>query len=262
MQLALWDFPPADALEAAAQRLPFEVERRSGAVCLELAQAQQVDVALVPVIHALMAVDDLQLIPGGAVSTWAYPFIRIKLKHGLSCVSSLKVSSDYVQESFMARIILKEHYGQDVTIVPEGPADAHLLTGNASLALSDDPRALDLGQEWYEMAQYPMVWALYVCARETATPAMVDAIISLTKEAEIVAHEWGERSGSETNHFWAGSLRLRLDDVAMAGLTSIRDYLYYFGVTDELALLPLYESPEVPVSETIPGWAQESWNAP
>ena len=157
----------------------------------------------------------------------------------------------------MARIILKEQYGQNVTVTTDDSADAQLLTGDASRALADDSSALDLGQEWYELAQYPMVWALFACAREVATPTMVDTIISLTREAEEIAHEWGARSGSEIDRFWANSVRLRLDDVTLAGLTAIRDFLFYYGVTDDLAELPLYESPELSVSQAIPGWASQ-----
>ena len=262
MHLALWDFPAADALEAAARRASFEVERPTGADCLDLAESHQVDVALVPVTGAVLRANELQLLPGGAVSTWAYPFARLKLCHNLTRVTSLQAAPECVQESLMARIILKEHYGRDVTISPEGPADAQLLTGEASLALAENTNVLDLGQEWYELAQYPMVWAVYACARDTATPALVQAIISLTKEAEEIAYEWGGRSDSETDRFWASSVRLRLDDVTLAGLTSIRDYLYYFGVTPELTPIPLYAPPEMPVSEAIPGWAQGAWAGP
>ena len=44
--------------------------------------------------------------------------------------------------------------------------------------------------------------------------------------------------------FYREDLRLRLDDLAMAGLTEFRDYLYYYNITEEIPELPLYELPE------------------
>ena len=44
--------------------------------------------------------------------------------------------------------------------------------------------------------------------------------------------------------FYAKDLRLHFDDLATAGLTAFRHYLYYYNVTDDIPDLPLYELPE------------------
>ena len=50
-----------------------------------------------------------------------------------------------------------------------------------------------------------------------------------------------------------GGLDPRLDDLAVAGLTEFRDYLYYYNITDEIPELPLYELPEDWEDDEEPG---------
>ena len=257
MQLAFWDFPPTECLELAARTLSIETERQTVSGCVELLNQQQVDVALLPVTVAL-AVDGLEIVPGGAVSSWGYPFARMRVRRNLHQAGTLECTSEQGLEAFMSRVILKEHYGRDITLTSNGSADIKLLTGAASLDYADDPTTLDLGQEWYELSQYPMIWGLYVCLKETATDAMLEMLTTLTKEAEIIAQEWGTRSSSHADQFFGGSLRLRLDDVALAGLTAIREYMYYYGITKDLVPLTMFEPNEVAGHQEIPLWGQDT----
>lgn len=257
MQLAFWDFPPTKCLELAAKTLSIEAERQTVSGCVELLHQQQVEVALLPVTVALAA-DGLTIVPGGAVSSWGYPFARMLVRRDLQQAGTLECTSEQGLEAFMSRVILKEHYGRDIALTSHGAADIKLLTGAASLDQADDPTTLDLGQEWYELSQYPMIWGLYVCLKETATDAMVEMLTTLTKEAEIVAQEWGARSSSYADQFFGGSLRLRLDDVTVAGLTAIREYMYYYGITEDLVPLTMFEPDDVAGYQDIPLWGQDT----
>lgn len=257
MQLAFWDFPPTKCLALAARTLSIEAKRQTGAVCVELLRQRQVDVALLPVTVALAA-DELDIVPGGAVSSWGYPFARMRVRRDLQQAGTLECTSEQGLEAFMSRVILKEHYGREITLTSNGTADIELLTGAASLDQADDPATLDLGQEWYELSQYPMTWGLYACLKETATDGMVEMLTTLTKEAEIIAHEWGTRSSSHADQFFGGSLRLRLDDVTLAGLTAIREYMYYYGITEDLVPLTMFEPNDVTGHQDIPLWGQDA----
>ncbi len=258
MHLAFWDFPPTECLELAARTLSIEAERQTGPVCAELLRQRQVDVALLPVTRALAAADELDIVPGGAVSSWGYPFARMRIRRDLQQAGTLGCTSEQGLEAFMSRVILKEHYGREVALTPNSTADIELLTGTASLNQADDPTTLDLGQEWYELSQYPMIWGLYVCLKGTATDAMVEMLTTLTKEAETIAQEWGARSSSHADQFFGGSLRLRLDDVTVAGLTVIREYMYYYGITEDLVPLTMFEPNDVSGHQEIPFWGQDT----
>ena len=134
--------------------------------------------------------------------------------------------------------------------IQHGPADA--------LGLEQDPLVLDLGREWHELAHYPMVWALYVCARGAATPATVAEIRALAREAERVASTWEDRTSPAVHQFFARDLQLRLDDVALASLTQIGEYLYYYEQTRELNPLKVYDPPAMDPGEDTPGWAKDA----
>ncbi len=255
MRLAYWDFPPAECFEIAAQSLDLEVEKQSASRCADLLIQQQIDLALLPVIVALNSDSNFDIVPGGAVSSWTYPFAQIRIHQDLYQARSLKSGPNQMLEEFMAKVILKEHYGRQVRVVSEGEADVELLSKADSLDQLNSPEILDLGQEWFELAQYPMVWGVYCCLQGTGTDAMTQVLVELTKEAELAAQDFGLRSSSPEDLFFGESLRLRLDDVTIAGLTAIQEYMYYYGVSSELKSIPILKSEQV---QQVPWWGQDT----
>ncbi len=255
MRLAYWDFPPTECVGIAARSLGIEVEVQSASKCEDLLSEQQIDLALLPVTVALNSDSNFDIVPGGAVSSWAYPFAKIRIHHDLYQASSMKSASGQMIEEFMAKVILKEHYGLQVRMVSEGEADLELLSTDDFFGPVNDQEMLDLGQEWYELAHYPMVWGLYCCLKGTGTDAMIHALIELTKKAELVAQDFGLRSSAPKDQFFGESLRLRLDDVTIAGLTAIQDYMYYYGLTSELQAISILKSEQV---EQVPWWGEDT----
>ena len=255
MQLAFWNFPPAECLEVAARSLGTEVEKQSASICADLLQQKQVDLALLPVTTALSLADQFDIVPGGAISSWSYPFAQIRIHRGFQHIRTLKSMPNRILEEFMIKVIFKEHYGQQIQVTTSGDADVELLSEMDSLACGKELGVLDLGQEWYELAQYPMVWGVYCCLKESGSDPMTQLVAKLTKEAEIVAQNWGTRSSSVKDQFFGESLRLRLDDVAIAGLTVIHEYTYYYGITKDLQPLSIL-TPER--AQQAPWWGQDT----
>ncbi len=253
MQLAFWNFPPAECIEAAARSLRIQVEKQPASVCADLLRQKQVDMALLPVTDVLVSADEFDVVPGGAISSWHYPFVQIKVHRDIQQVRTLKSMPEKKLEEFMARVILKEHYGQQIQTVSRRDADVELLFETSSLAETEGLDILDIGQEWYELAQYPMVWAVYCCLKENGGEPMAQLLVRLTGEAEIIARNWGSRSSSPKDRFFGESLRLRMDDVAIAGLTVLQEYAYYYGITEELQPLSIRTPENV---QQAPWWAQ------
>ena len=255
MYLALWDRPPADCLRQAAQAQGLLVECHDAAKCFKLLLEEQVDVALLPTTLALACNEAITVLPEAAVSAWSYPFARLVLRHGIRRVESVGFSADSAQEVLMARIVLQEHYGRCPAFVPRPREELPFASDDAALligsAVPDDKAfgtIFDIGQEWYELAQYPMVWGLFVTLADAATPEMVATVKALARAAETLAGAWPDRP-----EFYAESLRLRFDNIAVASLTRIREYLYYYNVTNELGELPMYIVEEE--DENAPWWA-------
>ena len=251
MHVALWDFPPTDCLLVAAEAQMLEVEQAGAEACTRLLLERQVDVALLPSTVVLGSPDTFAVLPGAAISTWAYPFARIMLRRGLGHVGSVAYHGTDTIEALLTRIVFQEHYGLSPAFVVAREAsagallqateDASLLVGRDVPALPEVGVTLDLGREWYELAQYPMVWGLFVTLRELASPAAANAVIALAVEAERQATAGG--TSPMLRRFYTQDMRFRLDDLAMAGLTKLRDFLYYYKVTDEIADPTFYSLP-------------------
>ncbi len=262
MHLALWDIPPSRCLQAAASDVL--VERTSAEEALRLLEAHQVDVALLPSQTVLCQPGTFSVLPGVALASWSYPWAAIVLRCELAGVHSVAYPVTCTQEAFMARTVLREHYGLAPRFVPKSEEeDLHYAGEDASLVVGEDlpvpgRQVLDLGQEWFELAQYPMVWGLFATLRDAATPGMARSVVELVQAAEDVAVRWGnQEEAARVRHFYAESVRLRLDNLARAGLTSFADFLYFDGVVEARLPLPLYTPPGV----DGPWWAGTSPHA-
>ena len=241
MHVALWDIPPADCWAAAAGHLPVERARRPARLLLD----GYADLALVPTTEVLRDTDSYCVLPGAALSTWSYPFARLALASGLGHMPSIAVPPEAESEALVARIVLKEHYGIEPDFQRSGFHEARLLIGRAAAAWEGE--ALDLGQEWFECAGYPMVWAVWVMRPDEATPAALEILKSFVIEAEKSALALANADGvpSVVRRFWREDLRFRLDDLAVASLTKLREYLWYYGITKEVHALTVYEPPNM-----------------
>ena len=200
--------------------------------------------------------DVFDVLPGVALSTWKYPYAQLVLRRGMERIESVAYERPYTQEALVARIILREHYNKNPAFVsldgatPEvllhAEQDASLVVGPHAPMLQTEHVALNLGQEWFELVNYPMVWGLFATLKDTAAPVMVEVLMHAIRGAEQQRSVWVQaREMPPALHtFYREDLRLRLDDLAMAGLTEFRDYLYYYNITEEIPELPLYELPE------------------
>ena len=260
MHLALWDIPPVDflvsGLRAGAEMVPVEIERKDAQTCTELLLQELVDVALLPSLVVLSNTDVFDVLPGVALSTWKYPYARLVLRRGMESVETVAYERRHTQEAFVARIVLRDHYDKDPTFIPyddvapeallEAEEDASLIVGPHAPLLQTEHVALNLGQEWFELVNYPMVWGLFATLKDAASPVMVEVLMHAARLAEQQRPVWvqAREMPPPLHAFYSDDLRLRLDDLAMAGLTEFRDYLYYYNVTDEIPALPLYELPE------------------
>ena len=262
MTLAIWDTSPAafavSGFTSGAVRSPFDrIVQRRPEVCAALLIGGEVDAALLPTVMVLQGAEGFDVVPGAALSTWKYPFARLVLKEGLrGPIRSVACDARALQERYVTRIVLREHYGADPEMRPHpeptseallaAEADAALLTGHSAPVLHPEGLALDLGQEWFEMANYPMVWGLFATRRGTAGPALVQAMLDNVEAAEAHRPTWiqAQEPPPALHEFYREDLRLRYDDLVTASLTEFRRYLFYYDILDEVPNLHFVEAPE------------------
>lgn len=254
MKLAIWNAPIAEA--AVSGMAAFDdapaLRRLRPEACAAALLKKQVDVALVPTTMALQGADGFDVVPGVALSSWKYPFARLVLKEGLGG-SDLEMACDRraVQEQFVARTVLREHYQlAPEQVLYDAPTPKELLQGeeNAALVTSTDLSALpdpgrlgggglvmDLGQEWFELAKYPMVWGLFVAREGTLDAEGTVALRDRLHAAEENRARWVEQAEHPAlKEFFQEDLRLRYDDLVVASLTELKHYLFYSDVLGDI----------------------------
>ncbi len=221
---------------------------------LEQLKTGGTDVALLPTLTVLQHLEEVDVMPGVALSSWDYPFARVLLRDGLSTpVKSLAVEPVDAQEAFLAHLMLSEHYGQITQLVPLDHTsievldtyDAVLVTGNKVPLLTDAP-GLDLGQEWYELVNYPMVWGLFAVRKGEAEPLWRRLLLDAVQRVEDQQALWlrAREMPVILHAFFSEDLRFRFDDLAVASLTELRDYLFQRGAIEEVADLPIADLPD------------------
>lgn len=248
MRLTIWDHPAAafllSGLDASPYRDGVEVEKVDSRGALDRLLAAETDVALIPTLDALEQHEKVDVIPAVALSTWRFPFVRIQLPSGLAePPARLALDQSYRHESIVARIVLKEHYRMTPEFVGVGEArqDTARMTVGTTFSRDDDALALDLGQEWFELSGYPMLWGVFAVRKGEARPEIIDAVGNVVRTSEsrrglfLRSHE----QTPEMHDFYENHLRVRFDDLAIAGLTEFRQFLFYYGVLEDMTELPV-----------------------
>lgn len=261
MKVAVWNFPPAELLTtgmtSGEQSDPFSVQQLLIGDCERVLFEGHVDVALLPTLTILKHHEDLDVVPAVAFSAWRYPFARLAIAHDLSeRVRRVAYDPAYEQERFVAEVILREHYRMEPDFVaresPTGDAsdvpetDAELYVGPEVPTQALGGHVLDLGQEWYELANYPLTWGLFAAQKGTVSAGSIRDIRDAVRDSERRRKVWmqAHETSREMHDFYADSMRFRLDDLCLAGLTEFRQFLFYYNVVDDVREIPFVFIPD------------------
>ncbi|MCA0268904.1 MAG: ABC transporter substrate-binding protein [Bacteroidetes bacterium] len=255
IRIALPDAPFADPFVAALgigpERLRPEVVRLPAHETADALRRGDVDVALVPSLAVLRDPTAFAVLPSAALSMWDFPFVRLVLGSGVGAGIETVVFDPRDQQAVvLTALILREHYGATPAFRPiETPslgdldeADAVLMAGPDVPVLDvGDRYAMDLGQEYYELVNYPLVWGLFVARSGAATPEQLRLVKAgaATAEASRAGYVAAQERSEALRAFYAESLRFRLDDLATASLTELADLLFEAGILDEVPTLPV-----------------------
>jgi predicted solute-binding protein len=263
MRIALWDEPALDLLTSAIEQsgrfAPTALVRASRTSCRNALVLGEVDIALVPTLTLFREPDLFDGLPAVALSSWDWPTVEILLHRPLSDgIRTVSFDPRFAQETLLAQIVLKEHYAAEPSFKPvettaagdlwQAPTDAALVIQHPTADLPGVAGRFDLGREWFELTNYPLVWGVFVAQRGTATSAFVRHLTLYAGLAEQITESWVRERDLEPRLavFLREYIRYRFDDLAVAGFTALQDYLYFALATDDIAPVSFFE---VPASE-------------
>lgn len=154
-----------------------------------------------------------------------------------------------------SQIVLKEHYQAAPEFIPyqEGSAEeilaaegGALVTDPASVSAPPEGIVLDIGQEWYELSTYPMVWGLFA-ARQDRLP--IDRAEKLHHQLAAVdgyREEWISQQAlsPDVAEFMREDLFTQVKGHVEGGLEELGQYLFFHGMLEEVPQLPFLIFPE------------------
>jgi hypothetical protein len=235
LRISIWDDPRLQAFGEALKSDQTEVSFDTREVGSKRLGAGLVDMALMPSNEAIDLSEDFDVLPAVAYSAWSTPHAVVSLREGFQGQpESLFCADPKALEAQVARIVLQEHYSIVLDLKPlNGPAaasDEDAILAFDEPAPNDGGLLLDLGQEWYELTNYPMVWGLFVMRA-----GELDAgVIRILREAAASVESADHLDGTVPGEDGMGLPRFRFDDIVTASLTELCGHLYFYGVTSEL----------------------------
>jgi chorismate dehydratase len=259
LRLAVWDYPPADFLmfgyTCGAVPCPFEIVRGDPEACAEWLRDGHVDAALVPALTVLRNHEGYEVIPDVGFVAASNPNARILVKESLNAVRRMAFNPRNAQEVLMARTVFKEHYAASPEFVPYPRIDVDDALEHNDAVLVVDPSApmltmervsLDLGQEWFELTAFPMVWGMFVARAGVLLPGQAGSIKRSVRAAEARYDLWvqAQESPEVIHNFFEQSFRSRLDTYALEGLDMFAQHMFFYGVLSEVPVLPFMVIPE------------------
>lgn len=169
--------------------------------------------------------------------------IVLFFRTGLSLISTVAVDIGVTSEIVLARIILAEKYGinpQFIPMIPDLPAmlekaDAALLVGDTILNFLDNPRRLDLVDEWTDLTELPYIhgfWgykpnALNSAERRSLLNAREEGIQHFDSIIQNISHH-----GISDDYLRRFSYIL--DEETINSLGEFFRYSFYYGVIADI----------------------------
>ena len=282
MRIVAWQHPVNETLiRALEDTFPGSVQRASLVETMQVLLDGHADIALVPSDQALSSQDQVDMLPAVGVSSWTNPWMSLVVGNQLGAATmGIMHAPEGRSAALLAGLVLKEHYNTVVALheqeeLPEGLAEHALVTvplqeeegGDGAAAVAPDSGegvALDLGQEWSEMAGYPFVWSLFVGRKdenhEDAIRMVRNVAARLDQDRVELERAW-DLDDIQSDYF-LNHARLAVDDLAIASLTQFCDHLYYYGITDEIlpvqfASLPPSDDDDIPHEDDLSGGFDE-----
>lgn len=200
------------------QRGVYELHFTLPAECAEELRSGAADIGLVPTIE-LARQPDLTVIPGSAIACQG-PVRSILLvsKKPMDAVESFAADTSSRTSVVLTQIVLARKYGIRPRVRPYPPklnemlelADAALIIGDPALRMDPEistwrgqpVHVYDVGGEWVEMTERPMVYAVWAAKNLIAEAQMEDVFnaskrYGLERVDEIVERESAARDFSE-----------------------------------------------------------------
>jgi len=200
----------------------FDLEFSLPSQCAESLRSGVVDIGLVPVV-ALARQPDLVVLPGNSIASHgAVRSILLFSLKPMEAIETLAADTSSRTSVILAQVILARKFGIRPRVRPYPPkldemlevADSALIIGDPALHLDPEMRewrgrplfVYDLGAEWTELTNLPMVFAVWAVKRLVADAAIAPVLMESARYGQSHINEIVE-SESHNRNLPAGLVR-------------------------------------------------------
>lgn len=184
--------------------------------CARKVIADEVDMGIIP-IAALLEVDKPFIITDYCIgSDGAVDSVFLFANKPIEKIESLKLDYQSKTSNGLARILIKNYWKKEVTLVDSGEADAFVLIGDRTFGLKQkEAYAYDLGYYWKEYTGLPFAYAVWVANKslpEQFKKSFNEALHKGVNNIDEVISELPARDNFDLKYYLTQSLDYNLDD--------------------------------------------------
>lgn len=210
--------------------------------CVDLLLRNLVDCAFISPLGYGMGVKiaDFRVIPGPVVFSQDYTGLAsIYFKKGLASVQSLFSPTPKDFPMIIARLLLAEKFGIDLTLqTMEGSREEILEKSDAGVfwgrSQSDEP-SLDVSEEWFDLIEEPLPLGFWVCRAEDFPQNIVEIVNSIV-DPDLSSEETVSEDLTTISHrvTRSGTIFWRWKAEFEEALKSVLLFLYYHQLLEEI----------------------------
>ena len=162
----------------------FELDFQIPATCADQVASGEADIGIIPSFE--LTRQDLEIVPGTGIACHGQVrSILLISTRPANEIRRLAVDSSSRTSVELARVFLARRHKVEPEFVPHAPdleamlrvADAALIIGDPALRIEPSRlpyQVYDLGAEWVEMTDLPMVFAVWAGRKEVITPEVIE----------------------------------------------------------------------------------------
>ena len=230
---------------------PCTIRYNSLAENAQLLATGEVDIALISPIDYAKNSMEWELIPGLGIASYGVTgAAKLLFREGLNQISTIAADLRFPTEMVVSQLIFLEKTGgkpQFVThgvqpgIIPED-SDAVLLVGDAALPVKTIQECVfDIAEEWNDIAEVPLVHALFACKRDSISPTtaaiLLQSHIYYAENKDTIIRDLSTSRGIDYERLYVHlneELRYTLDDLDIDGIKELFRHCFFHKMLDEI----------------------------
>ena len=243
--------PLLHAFENKAIAHPFTLRYSSLAENAQLLSAGEVDIAMVsPIDYARNSIE-WEIVPGLGIASYGITgAAKLLFKQGLENISTIASDLRFPTEMVVSQLVFLEKtgdkpkfvmHGVQPGIIPE-KTDAVLLVGDDALPVKTIQEGVfDISEEWNDIADLPLVHAVFAAKRETLSQASMAVLMQAhsyySEHNDEIVRELSESKGIDFERLQTHlneEIRYTLDELDIDGMKEIFRHCFFHAMLDEI----------------------------